>query len=203
VPLGATEQHGPHLPLSTDTDIASALAEELGRRCGGVVVAPPFAYGASGEHAGFPGTLSIGNAATELVLLELGRSASTTFSRTLLICAHGGNVDAVRGAEKRLRSEGRDVRAFFPVWSVGGHAGRDETSLMLAIAPDRVQLDRAEAGVVEPLPQILPRLVSHGVRCVSRNGVLGDPAGASATEGRELLERAVDDMVKLVNNWSS
>src|SRR3954447_10661614 len=81
VPLGATEQHGPHLPLGTDTAIAVAVASGLA----GDAVAPPLPFGASGEHAGFPGTLSIGRAATELVLVELGRSACETFARLLFV----------------------------------------------------------------------------------------------------------------------
>ena len=85
VPLGATEQHGPHLPLGTDTVIASALAHGVD-----AVVAPALPYGSSGEHAGFAGTLSLG-AATELALVELGRSAS--FARVLFVCAHGGNAE--------------------------------------------------------------------------------------------------------------
>src|SRR6266487_530072 len=100
VPVGSTEQHGPHLPLSTDTDIAVALADGLARRRPSVVVAPSLVYGSSGEHADFAGTLSIGQAATELVLLELVRSASATFPRTLLISAHGGNQLPVRRAER-------------------------------------------------------------------------------------------------------
>src|SRR5205807_5160572 len=75
VPLGSTEQHGPHLPLSTDTDIAVALAERLAARRPHVVVAPALPYGSSGEHAGFAGTLSIGQAALEHVVIELVRSA--------------------------------------------------------------------------------------------------------------------------------
>ncbi len=75
VPVGSTEQHGPHLPLSTDTDIAVALCDRLAAARPDVLVAPPVGYGASGEHAGFPGTLSIGLGALELLLIELGRSA--------------------------------------------------------------------------------------------------------------------------------
>src|SRR5687767_8440986 len=91
VPLGATEQHGPHLPLGTDTIIASALASDLD-----AVVAPALPYGSSGEHAGFPGTLSIGRAALEHVLLELGRSAP--FARVLFVSAHGGNAEPLAAA---------------------------------------------------------------------------------------------------------
>jgi creatinine amidohydrolase len=201
VPLGATEQHGPHLPLSTDTDIAVALASELSRRLPEVVVAPPVAYGSSGEHSQFAGTLSIGHAALELVLIELGRSASPPFSRILLICAHGGNLEPVLRAERRLREEGRDVRAFFPRWSGDAHAGRVETSLMLALAPARVQLERAEAGDTRPLAELMAALVAGGVRTVSPNGVLGDPAGASAEEGRRLLQEAGEQLTRMVEEW--
>jgi mycofactocin precursor peptide peptidase len=116
VPVGSTEQHGPHLPLSTDTDIAVALVEGLTRRWAETVAAPAIPYGSSGEHAGFPGTLSIGRESTELVLVELGRSASATFSGVVLVCAHGGNGAPVACAERRLREEGRDVRAFCSRW---------------------------------------------------------------------------------------
>src|SRR3712207_8629966 len=78
VPLGATEQHGPHLPLGTDTVIASALAASLD-----AVVAPALPYGSSGEHAGFPGTLSIGREALVHVLVELVRSCG--FARVLFV----------------------------------------------------------------------------------------------------------------------
>jgi creatinine amidohydrolase len=201
VPVGATEQHGPHLPLSTDTDIAVALADGLARSCPGVVVAPAVAYGSSGEHASFAGTLSIGQAAIELLLVELGRSASATFARTVFVCAHGGNREPLVRAERRLRGEGREVRAFFPRWAGDAHAGRVETSLMLALHPGRVRLELAAAGASAPLDVLLAQLIAHGVGEVSPNGVLGDPAGASADEGRTLLAAAVGQLSGVVDAW--
>ena len=202
VPVGATEQHGPHLPLSTDTDIAVALAEGLARRRSSVLVAPPVAYGSSGEHTDFAGTMSIGRDAIELLLVELGRSASHTFRRMLMISTHGGNYDPVRRAELRLRAEGRDVQSFFPIWPGDAHAGRIETSLMLALDPVRVRLDRATVGVTDPLEKLLPRLCNDGVRKVSPNGVLGDPGGASADEGETLLRWALEQAVNLIDGWT-
>src|SRR5690242_12409004 len=94
----------------------------------------------------------------------------------------------VAAAVARLRSEGRPVLAWSPRWRGDAHAGRTETSLMLAIASDRVSLSRAAPGNVEALPSLLPRLRAEGVLAVSPNGVLGDPAGATADEGRALLD---------------
>jgi mycofactocin precursor peptide peptidase len=201
VPVGATEQHGPHLPLSTDTEIAGALVDGLVAARPAVVAAPALAYGSSGEHAGFAGTLSIGQEALERVLVELVRSASATFARLLLVCAHGGNRDPLRRAEIRLRGEGRDVRVWFPRWSDGEHAGRVETSLMLALTPERVLLERATAGVTKPVRELMPRLVADGVGAVSPNGVLGDPAGASEQEGRLRLREEVARLVDAVDAW--
>src|SRR5690606_28300186 len=91
VPLGSTEQHGPHLPLATDTLVAVALVEALALGRTDVVAAPALPYGASGEHAGFPGTLSIGQEALELLLLELARSADH-FAGVVFVSGHGGNA---------------------------------------------------------------------------------------------------------------
>jgi len=93
VPLGSLEQHGPHLPLDTDTRIAGAIASGLAARCGGVAVsvAPAVAYGASGEHAAFPGTLLIGHAVLADLLVELVRSARGSFAGVVFVNAHGGN----------------------------------------------------------------------------------------------------------------
>jgi creatinine amidohydrolase len=195
VPLGSTEQHGPHLPLSTDTDIAVAVAEGAAARDRRLVVAPAVAYGASGEHQAFPGTISIGQDATRLLLLELGRSAAIDFDRVVVVSAHGGNAGPLAEAMRQLAEEGHPVSAWSPSWSGDLHAGRSETALMLAIAPERVHLDRAEPGDPRPLSELLPRLRAGGVRSVSENGVLGDPRGATAEEGGRLLGLAVGSLL--------
>lgn len=202
VPLGSTEQHGPHLPLGTDTLVAVAVAEGLAAaRPDDVMVAPAIPYGASGEHADFVGTLSIGADALEHVLVELVRSADA-FAGVVLVSGHGGNAVALRRAVARIRSEGRRVLLWSP--SVPGgdaHAGRTETSLLLALRPDAVAVDVAEAGNTTPIADLLPRLQAGGVRSVSANGVLGDPAGASADEGWALLDAMVDDLVAAFDRW--
>jgi creatinine amidohydrolase len=200
LPLGSTEQHGPHLPLSTDTDIALALASRLAAARTDVVVAPSLPYGASGEHAGFPGTLSIGQAALELVIVELVRSADD-FRAVVVVSGHGGNAEPLARAVAALRSERRRVLAWTPRSYADAHAGRTETSMLLALAPKRVQLDAAEAGNIRPLPELMAALRSEGVRSVSPNGVLGDPAGASAEEGRTLLDEMAAQLIEEVHDF--
>jgi creatinine amidohydrolase len=201
VPIGSCEQHGPHLPLGTDTIVAEALASGLARRRSDVVVGPTLTVTASGEHAGFPGTLSIGTAATADVIVELVRSADWS-GGVVLVNGHGGNRDAVDRALATLTAEGRRVLSWWPDVPDGdAHAGRTETSLVLAVRPDLVRLERAEAGVTEPFAALAGRLRTEGVRAVSPNGVLGDPRPASDGEGHELLARLTEQLVAAVDTW--
>ncbi|MGH1488218.1 MAG: mycofactocin biosynthesis peptidyl-dipeptidase MftE [Acidimicrobiales bacterium] len=202
VPLGATEQHGPHLALATDTIIAKrwadAVAMQLNQSGVRALVAPPLPYGSSGEHQMFPGTLSIGHQALELLLIELIRSAGNTFDRVALLSGHAGNVEPVTAAVTQMVVEGHDVRCFFPTWdrqegwSIDAHAGRTETALMLHLEPDQVLLDRIAPGDTRPLSDIMPTLIADGVAAVSPSGVLGDPTDADAEEGQKLFAELVD-----------
>ncbi len=199
VALGSVEQHGAHLPLATDTVVAEAVLRAARLDA---VVAPAIPYGASGEHEGFPGTVSIGTDALGTLLVEYGRSAGRWAGRLLVVNGHGGNLDALRSAVPLLRAEGRDA-AWFPCGVPGGdaHAGRTETALLLSVDPRSVRTDRSAPGVTTPIGELLPRLRAEGVRAVSPTGVLGDPAGASAAEGARLLAALAARLAAAVAGW--
>jgi creatinine amidohydrolase len=197
VPVGALEQHGPHLPLGTDTTVATTVAGRTG-----LPATPPIAFGASGEHEAFPGTVSIGTEVLAAVLVEIGRSASRWAGRLCFVNGHGGNLPALVTATRLLRAEGRDV-----AWHSCGvpdadaHAGRHETSLMLALAPDDVRPELAAAGNTAPLRELMPAIRAGSLASVSPNGVLGDPTGASAGEGAETTSVMVSALLAALDDW--
>jgi mycofactocin system creatininase family protein len=204
VPLGSTEQHGPHLPLDTDTRIATAVARGAATRLDRAwLVAPAIAYGSSGEHQSFAGTISIGAEALTMLLVEYGRSAACWARRLVFVNGHGGNVGALNSAVATLRAEGRDV-GWCPCAAAGGdaHAGHTETSLLLHISPTEVLTDRWLAGNRAPLPELLGSMRRGGMAAVSRVGVLGDPTTATAAEGKRIFAEMVDGCVRRVARWS-
>jgi creatinine amidohydrolase len=200
LPVGSTEQHGPHLPLGTDTLVAEALAEHLAAARDDILVARPLALGSSGEHQAFPGTVSIGSEVLARVLVEVVRSARTSFRGVVVVSGHGGNAAALATASTVAMREGDDLLCFSPVVPGGdAHAGMTETSLLLALAPVLVRQDEVVQGTTTPIAELSDNLRAGRLRDVSPTGVLGDPTGATAAHGHAVLAEVGRSLVAAVD----
>ena len=207
VPVGSTEQHGPHLPLDTDTRIATAVSVAVADQLVGDelkwMVTPAIAYGASGEHEEFSGTVSIGTSALRLLLVEFGRSASRWASRLVFVNGHGGNMEALTAAAALLRYEGRDVGwCSCTAENADAHAGHTETSVLLHISPEDVRIDERVPGNSAPLRQLMPAMRQGGIAAVSDVGILGDPTTATAEEGARIFAEMIGGCLRRVIRWT-
>ena len=202
IPLGSWEQHGPHLPFDTDTRIAQELVSRLERLLPDLVRGPTLTVSASGEHAGFRGTLSIGGEIVTKTVIELVRSADWS-SGVVIVNGHGGNSEYLAHAVDILAREGRSILIWSPplVDDTDSHAGLIETSLMLAIDPAGVRLEEMREGVTEPLGSLMADLRRGGVISVSPTGVLGDPRGANPDLGHALLDDWARRLLDAVVAW--
>ena len=221
VALGATEQHGHHMPLATDALLGDHLARELGDRLD-AFVAPTVRVGCSSHHLSFPGTLSLSEETFAALVADLVSSlAGGGFRRIVLVPTHGGNYAPLRAAVEALPPEHRDLVVAItdlgllfrvaqlaadefgvPIAEGGLHAGEWETSMLMVSHPDLVHADRAEAGFVGELEDALGRMFEGGTAAVAANGVIGDPAQASAEHGRRYWEAAVELAVKAIEAGS-
>jgi mycofactocin precursor peptide peptidase len=208
VPVGSTEQHGPHLPLDTDTRIAVAVSGAVADQLAtgdevNWLVAPAIGYGASGEHEEFSGTVSIGTSALRLLLVEFGRSASRWASRLVFVNGHGGNVEALAAAAALLRYEGRDVGwCSCTAENADAHAGHTETSVLLHISPADVWVDERVPGNRAPLGELMPAMRRGGIGAVSEVGILGDPTTATAEEGARIFAEMVGGCLRRITGWT-
>jgi creatinine amidohydrolase len=212
VAFGATEQHGPHMPLATDALLGDHLARAVAERLD-AFVAPTVRIGCSEHHLEFPGTLSISEQTFHALVADIVRSlARGGFRRALLFPTHGGNFAPLQAAIEKLDDDPgieivavTDLSLLFKVVQLGAeeygvpqgegglHAGEWETSMLMAIHPDLVHLERGAPGYTGELQEAVGAIFSQGVHAISENGVIGDPTRASVEHG----SRYWDEMLKI------
>jgi creatinine amidohydrolase len=224
-PIASVEQHGPHLPCYTDSLVAEGLvarAVALTPADVEVWTLPVIAYGKSNEHLGFPGTISLSAETLIAVCRDVGRSvARSGFRKLAFVNGHGGQPHLLEMVARDIREEtGLMVFPLFPYrlgvpdgvvsspeeQALGIHGGELETSLVLALEPDAVHMDRAEPGDdrVRKLYADLQHLSLEGAlptawltRDLSDNGVIGDPTRASAERGERALAHLAEGLSRV------
>jgi len=214
LPVGSTEQHGPHAPLGTDTMAARAVAETgVNRYDGAVLLAPPIHVGVSAEHRQFPGTLWVSPDTFRATVRETVASlASHGIDRVVVVNGHGGNVDALREVTAEITRHD-DAYAVALTWFDAidaeemGHAGAVETALIRHVDPELIREDRIEAasdGASDGWGEWI-RGVNLAVDTVefAGNGVVGDPSDGDAQRGETLLAKAGDALAEVLEAVAS
>lgn len=225
-PVGAIEQHGPHLPVIVDSAIGVGVLGKALAKLEPEVPAyalPPLYYGKSNEHWHFPGTITLSAQTLIAVLTEVAESIYRAgFRKLVLMNSHGGQPQVMEIVARDLHQTHEDF-LLFPLftWRVphcagefltpkekelGIHAGDAETSIMLALLPDQVQMDKAVAEYPHGLPEDgllsmegkLP--FAWTTRDLSRSGVLGDPTVATREKGDRLWESVSDGWVQVLRD---
>ena len=213
VSLGSLEQHGPHLPLATDSLLAERLAREIAERLAGpVVVTPVVRGGLSTHHLAFPGTVTVPPGAYRaLPVSYLEGLERMGIRKTGLWSWHGGNFGFVRELADAYEGEAQvagysDLTRFFALMAEGAartgltaaesdaHAGGLETSTMLAEQPGLVRPFDGVEGYTAAEPGWLERIFAEGIRPVSESGVLGDLSGANAQAGEAIFAALADEL---------
>ena len=203
IPVGSIEQHGPHLPISTDSDIVTEIAFRLSEKINGLLL-PTISYGISNEHFPFF-NLSVKKSTLSKILDDVCESLiKNGISRILIINGHYGNLDSLRGFEKK--NSRRKIK-IFSYWKYMSrefdHAGNVETSMMLAISKN-VNMKKAKKGFdTEGMSKQeisrINKLAQKSFPKVTGNGVWGDPTKSSAKLGREIIKEVVDNLAKESN----
>lgn len=219
IALGATEQHGRHMPLATDALLGDHLAQLVADRLD-AFVAPTVRVGCSAHHLDFAGTLSVADETFHALVADLVRSlAGGGFRRIVLVPTHGGNYAPLAAALEKLGDvEGTrvvgltDISALMRIAAIGEqehgvppaegglHAGEWETSMLLAIRPELVDMGNAEAGFTGDAASAIEGMFAGGVQAIAPNGVVGDPGRASAAHGERYWEAALELVLAQVEN---
>ncbi|GAB2668658.1 creatininase family protein [Gordonia jinhuaensis] len=214
LPTGAIEPHGPHLPLSTDLTVAEALSAEVVRRSAAeghdAWLLPALGYTKSDEHARLPGAMWLRASTFFETVVDIGAAIAATPARRLLfVNCHGGNSALLEVLLRELRRR-FDLQTFIvsapPIageseHGLGIHAGWAETSMMLHLRPDLVDMSVAESAVPKPVVDSthvgFGKLIKFGWLSTdfAESGVVGDPTGANAEIGAQLFETRVGEIV--------
>ncbi len=225
-PMGAIEQHGPHLPLVVDAAIATAVLGKALTQLPETIPAyslPPLYYGKSNEHWHFPGTITLSAQTLRHILMESAESLYRAgFRKLVWVNAHGGQPQVLEMAARDLHQTYPDLMVFpLFIWRVptpttelltekeqalGIHAGDAETSLMLSILPEQVDMDKAVCEYPQGLP--VDSLLSlegalpfaWATRDLSRSGVLGDATTATPDKGDRWLQALASGWVRVIED---
>ena len=206
LPTGSTENHGPHLPLQTDSYIISEIVRRAVEKVKSevrVLVAPLLTIGCSAEHRDFPGTIYLRLETYLNMIVDIIRSlAGYGFKNIFIVNGHGGNNAVLQAAIVKMRDED-NLNVGLTSWFLltrglvhGDHAGESETSIILAIDPNLVQKEKIPSKAVS-LPsgsKINVNTPFPRMKTVSKNGYLGDPTKATKQRGEEILELASDKL---------
>ncbi|TPW32382.1 creatininase family protein [Martelella alba] len=212
VAVGACEQHGPHLPLVTDTVMAEGVAREIARRESAVLL-PPVTYGEAWNNEAFPGTISLSPETLQAMIFDIGAGVKRIgFSALITVNGHFGNREPIALAARRLRNSNglpvlsldypgldalcADILDGKPAGFGFMHADEMETSFMLALAPDSVRMDRAEAEYPDFPPTF--GMEPMQLRDFNSSGVFGDPRPATAEKGRSLIDGVVTESLRQI-----
>lgn len=221
IPMGSLEQHGPHLPLSTDTIIAFEVAKRVAEKLD-IALAPPMGFGFSIEHMDFLGTISLDPSTLIALLKSVCLSlVKHGFNRIFIVNGHGGNRAIIESAIQLMKNESNASFYSFTLLSVVqkffnkirdssegeiGHADEIETSLMLAICPEKVKMNKC----VDESPKLPVHLTFEAskkevtfawrTKEISESGVIGAPSKASAEKGRLMLDYLVNEIATIVKD---
>lgn len=199
IPIGSIEQHGPHLPISTDSDIVTEICRKVATKK--YLLLPTINYGVSFEHSPFF-NISVNSTTLRILVRDICRSLNNNGINTIFIInGHHGNIDAVNGLEKELSGFRVHVFSYWHYMSRKfDHAGFVETSLMLAISKN-IKMKLAKKGFIEEGKsdkeiKKIGKIASKSFISATKNGIWGDPTQASRIEGRKMLREIVTNLQK-------